>query len=188
MRFNRTLLALAAFAAATVAHAADKPEGYLCCNMRSYGSEMSDINYDEEGMSIVPFGTPVKVAGQGPKKLRLLIGGKRHVLANDYSRDLGSARFTQRYVVAEDPRIAAAAFPDKIREAIASARLTAGMTREQVLMSLGYPISSENPDLAANVWRYWRSSFDEIQVAFDAGGRVSEISADVLTRQQVWVP
>ena len=55
-------------------------------------------------------------------------------------------------------------------------------------MSLGYPISSENPDLAADLWRYWMSSFAEFQVQFDGSGRVREITTDPNTRNLVWVP
>ena len=55
-------------------------------------------------------------------------------------------------------------------------------------MSLGYPISSENPDLDAELWRYWMSSFAEFQVQFDGSGRVREITTDPNTRNLVWVP
>ena len=57
-----------------------------------------------------------------------------------------------------------------------------------LLMSLGYPISSENPDLESNLWRYWMSSFAEFQVQFDGNGRVREITTDANTRNLVWVP
>ena len=67
-------------------------------------------------------------------------------------------------------------------------KLRQGMTREQVLMALGYPISSENPDLSADLWRYWMSSFAEFQVQFDGNGRVREITTDANTRNLVWVP
>ncbi|MET0327291.1 MAG: outer membrane protein assembly factor BamE, partial [Luteimonas sp.] len=67
------------------------------------------------------------------------------------------------------------------------AKITPGMNREQVLMSLGYPMSSENPDLESNLWRYWLSSFAEFQVQFDANGRVREITTDANTRNLVWV-
>jgi hypothetical protein len=37
------------------------------------------------------------------------------------------------------------------------------MTREQVLMSVGYPVSSENRNLD-KTWRFWVSSFSEFRV------------------------
>ncbi|GGJ96099.1 hypothetical protein [Luteimonas terricola] len=193
MRFRNAVPALVAIAIATamapaIARQAAKTEGFLCCNMRSFDGEVYDINYDDEGARIVPFGSPLTVTKQGRRKLRLLVDGEKHVIENHYSRDLSDAEFAARYVVAEDPRIAAAGFPEKIREAIASARITPGMNREQVAMSLGWPVSSENPDLDADVWRFWLGSFEEIQVEFDAAGLVVDASASPLTRRKIWLP
>ena len=72
-----------------------------------------------------------------------------------------------------------------MREAIAAAKLMRGMTREQVLMSVGYPVSSENPHMDANVWRFWLSSFAEFQVVFGPDNRVKEITTDAQTRNLV---
>jgi outer membrane protein assembly factor BamE (lipoprotein component of BamABCDE complex) len=60
-----------------------------------------------------------------------------------------------------------------------------GMTREQVLMAVGYPVTSENPHLDARVWRFWLSSFAEFQVVVGADGRVKEITTDPQTRNLV---
>ena len=73
----------------------------------------------------------------------------------------------------------------KIRDAIKSARVTKGMTREQVAMAVGYPISSENPSLDAPIWRMWISSFGEYQILFDNAGRVREVTTDPQTRNLV---
>ena len=41
-----------------------------------------------------------------------------------------------------------------------------GMTREQVIVAVGYPLTSENVSLDAPVWRLWRSSDGEYQLNF----------------------
>jgi hypothetical protein len=158
--------------------AEEKPAGYLCCNMRTDGSWISDINYDENGKKIIPVGTPLKVTGYGRFRVKVDINGKSQALGNDYSRDLDLVTFAKRYVVADDPAAKIAAFPMNIQQAIASARVTLGMTREQVLMSVGYPVSSENHNLEDKTWRFWVSSFSEFRVKFDADGRVIDIDGD----------
>jgi|SRR5690554_6796261 len=195
MRFRYAILALAALtiiaapaAAQGRGKAADRPAGFLCCNMLAADREIYDINYEEDDSHIVPFGSPLTVTRQGRRSIRFETGGKRYDFENHYSRDLSEAEFVGRYVVAEDPRVAAAGFPEKIREAIVAGKVSPGMTREQVRMALGWPISSENPDLDAPVWRYWRSSFDEIQVEFGDDGRVVDLTASALTRRKVWLP
>ena len=59
------VLVLVAVLAAGAAGAKDRYEGYLCCNMRSDGSWISDSNYAEGGKRVIPAGTPVKVTGYG---------------------------------------------------------------------------------------------------------------------------
>ncbi len=184
-RLSVALLALAALSGPAAAQ--DKYDGWLCCNMRSDGSWISDSNYAENGKRVIPVGTPVSVTGHGRHRVNVRIDGARQSIGNDYSRDLSLADFARRYVVTEDPAIRLATYPAKIQDAIRRAKITTGMTREQVLMALGYPISSENPDLSTDLWRYWISSFAEFQVRFDGSGRVREITADPNTRNLVWV-
>jgi outer membrane protein assembly factor BamE (lipoprotein component of BamABCDE complex) len=124
------------------------------------------------------------VTGYGRYRAYVEIEGRRQAIGNDYSRDLDLGAFAQHYVVTQDPAQKLASYPAKVREAIKGARLMPGMTREQVLMSVGYPVSSENPKLDAKLWRYWLSSFAEFQVGFD-NDRVKEIVTDAATRNLV---
>ena len=190
MRPTQSLLALVlATALPGLAAAAEtKYDGFLCCNMRSDGSWISDSNYAENGKRVIPAGTPVRVTGYGRYRVNLLIDGQKQSIGNDYSRDLGNEAFAQRYVIAQDPKLKLAAYPPKIREAIGSSRITKGMTREQTLMALGYPISSENPNLDAKLWRYWLTSFGEFQVSFDDAGKIEKVTADPQTQNLVWMP
>jgi len=167
--------AIAAVAALTmwgavlgVAAAADEMwEGYLCCNYRYEGDWMSDSNYT--GYPMMPVGTPTRITDYGRYRVYTEMGGKKMRIGNDYSRNFSNVEFAKRIVVTEDPRLKIAMFPARIQQAIAAARIVPGMTQEQVIMSIGYPISSENPALDAPVWRYWLTSFEEFQVNWDKG-------------------
>lgn len=181
------LAALVAVLATGGAAAQPTPEGFLCCNMRTDGRWISDINYAESGKKIIPVGTPVKVTGYGRYRVHVEIDGKKQSIGNDYSRDLSMEDFMKRYVVSEDPRKKIAGFPKPVRDAIAGARVMKGMTREQVLMSVGWPVSSENADINAKLWRFWLDSFAEFQLKFGDDGRVAEITAEPSTRNRVVV-
>lgn len=182
------LLGLALALAAGAAGAKDKYDGYLCCNMRTDGSWISDSNYAEGGKRVIPAGTPAKVTGYGRYRVKVQIDGERQEIGNDYSRDLDDATFARRYVVTEDPKAAIATWPAKVQEAVRQSKVTPGMTREQVITSLGYPMSSENPDLESDLFRYWLSSFAEFQLHFDKQGRLRDITAEPATRNRVWTP
>lgn len=184
-RFTLAGLLAAASLSAQAQALPDPAEGFLCCNMRTDGSWISDINYAENGKRVIPVGTPLKATGYGRYRVYVTLGDGKQAIGNDYSRDLDMPTFAKRYVVAEDPRRKIAGFPSRVRKAIESARLVPGMTREQVTMAVGWPVSSENPHLDTKVWRYWLSSFAEFQVVFGADDRVKEITTDPQTRNLV---
>lgn len=176
-----------AAALALPASANDLGEGFLCCNMRTDGSWISDANYMEANKTMIPYGTPAKFTGYGRYRVYLEIGNKRQAVGNDYSRDLDMETFARRYLVKEDPRTKIAAASPKIRNAVESARVTKGMTKEQVITSLGYPISSENPQLDAPIWMYWISSFASFTVFFDSEGKVSKVEGEPLALYKVYL-
>jgi hypothetical protein len=187
MSLRTTAVVAAALLGALSLPAAAQPtfDGFLCCNMRSDGSWISDGNYAESGKRIIPAGTPARVTGYGRNRVQVELNGSKQAIGNDYSRDLDLGTFARRYVVSEDPARKIAGYPPKIRDEIKSARVTKGMTREQVAMAVGYPMSSENPNLDAPVWRMWLGSFSEFQVLFDNAGRVRHVETDPQTRNLV---
>lgn len=161
--------------------------GFLCCNMRTYGDSISDINYDEQGTSIVAVGTPARVTTYDFRWFGVELGGKQQRIKNDYSRNIPLPTFAQRYVVTQDPKQKLATFPAPVRDAILAGKVMPGMTREQVLMAIAYPVASENPSLDAPVWRYWRDSWSEFQVQFDEKGLVKAVVGDAVALSRVFV-
>ncbi len=186
MRALRLLVAAAALA--TAAAEAQEPalvEGYLCCNLRTDGRWISDSNYLESGKTTLPLGTPIKATGYGRYRVLVQVDGQPQALGNDYSREIPMADFARRYIVAENPAHKLAGFDAAVREAIASSRVMRGMTREQVLMALSYPIASETPHLDLRVWKYWLWSFSPFEIHFGNDGRVTHVRTDPQTRLRV---
>ena len=184
-RRTRQLLLLAGFLAAGAAQAQATFSGYLCCNMRTDGAWISDINYAENGKRVIAAGTPVTVTGYGRYRVNTTMAGQRQDIGNDYSRDLDLEAFAKRYVVATDPKAALASASPRVRKAVETQRLVKGMTREQVMMSVGWPVSSENPHIDNKIWRFWLSSFEEFQVKFDNAGKVVAIEGDSMVRNRI---
>jgi hypothetical protein len=186
MRTSKLLALITLTGICAAAAAADeKPVGFLCCNMRTDGAWISDSNYDENGKHVIPVGTPVKVLGQGRNRIKIQVEGKEQAIGNDYSRDLSLDEFAKRYVLPENPADKISSYPKKIQDAIGSSHLALGMTREQVIMSLGYPISSENHDLSSKFWRYWLSTYSKFTVQFDEQGHVKALESDPETKEKV---
>jgi len=176
------ILCLAALASAG---ATAQTAGFLCCNMRTDGSWISDINYADEGKKIISAGTPLTMNGYGKNRVNVVIDGRKQSIGNDYSRSISLEAFAKRYIVSEDPLAKLKTYPKKIQDAIGNARLTKGMTREQVLMAVGYPVSDENPNLDDKTWRYWLNSWSEFNAVFDDKGILIKVEAEPPTRALV---
>lgn len=150
-------------------------QGYTCCNLRHDGDWISDSNY--ANLPMIPAGTPIKVLSYGRYRAHVDLGGKPFRLGHDYGREQESTeRWVSKIVVGNDPTQQLATYPKQVQAAIRAGRVMKGMTREQVIMAVGYPLTSENASLDAPVWRLWWSSFGEYQVELDKQGRVKDIT------------
>jgi outer membrane protein assembly factor BamE (lipoprotein component of BamABCDE complex) len=49
------------------------------------------------------------------------------------------------------------------------------MTREQVLLSLGYPPTHGTPSLQDREWKYWWNPSSTYTVVFDGAGKVADV-------------
>jgi hypothetical protein len=150
--------------------------GYTCCNLHHEGDWINDGNYAQHPM--IPAGTPIRITSYGRYRAHADIDGKKFRLGLDYGREAETTeQWVAKLVVKEDPKLRLNAWSPAVREAVKRGQVKAGMTKEQVIMSLGYPLTNENPRLDASIWRYWRSSFGEYQLHWN-NGRISKVTGD----------
>jgi hypothetical protein len=74
----------------------------------------------------------------------------------------------------KDKRAAPDGKSDSVRKLIEQGLVEPGMTREQVLMSLGHPPVHRTPSLDAPSWTYWENRWVTFIVHFD-GDKVSRV-------------
>jgi len=162
------------------ASAQEKFSGFLCCNMHSDGKQISDANIDESDQHLVPLGTPLNVTGYGRHRVKVFVENTNQAIVNDNSLGVSLQDFAKRYIVQDDPKVVLKSYPKNIQYAIAAGHLVKGMTREQVIMSLGYPTSSDVPANGGKTWVFWLA--DKVQgekaqyrVKFDDNERVVDV-------------
>lgn len=165
-------------------------EGYLCCNIQDGYNWLSDSNYrgDARGYetyTTIPVGMPVKVTGYGRNRVQLEIEGKTKYLGNDYSRDLALEEFAKRWIWAENPRTKMAKYPVKVQRAIAAQKILLGMTKEQVVMALGYPTTAQTPTLESKTWYYNLRSFEPLRIYWEVD-LVKDVYADPQVADKVF--
>jgi hypothetical protein len=128
---------------------------------------------------MIPAGTPIEVLNYGFHRAYVKVDGKPMRLGHDYGRDQESLQaWVGKIVVNDDPRPHIATYPPPVQAAIREGKVMVGMTREQAIASIGYPLTSENISLDAPMWRIWRSSHGEYDLNFGEDGRVKSITGD----------
>ena len=150
--------------------------GYTCCNLHYDGDWISDANYAD--LPFIPAGTPISVTkpAKDSNRAYATIGGRSFRLGLDYGRATqGTEQWLSTIILREDPRINNAAWALEVRQAIAQSKVLIGMTKEQAIVALGYPLPTRTPNLDSNVWRYWQNSSVEYDVYWE-NERVSQVA------------
>ena len=147
---------------------------YTCCNIHHEGQDISDANYYVGTM--VPLGAGVKVQSAGRTSLTFTADGTLLTLSEDYGREQEPfQQYFDKVLVSEDPKPRVARFSHSVQQAIHDSRVEKGMTREQVILSLGYPPAHRTPSTAASEWTYWYNRWVTYKVVFDDTGKVSNV-------------
>lgn len=177
----RTTFALAALAllagGCTTSNIPSPYEGqtrYLCCNLHYEKPTIADVNFQQG--TLVPLGTPVRITTVKGRAVTFEAAGYPPLTAVlKYGRDnLSMDAFVNRLFVERDPRAKLTHLPKKTRELIEAGQVDAGMTRDQVLMALGYPPAHRTPNLDSSQWIYWQNRWKSFLVDFD-GDRVDSV-------------
>jgi hypothetical protein len=195
-RTRQTLVVLAAFGVlhGAPAAAADRSvsplpfQGFACCTLHYEKDWISDGNYAI--LPSIPAGTPITVLKYGRHKAYAQINGQPMRLGHDYGREQETLDQWVHKVVADvDPTAKISTYPPGIQAAIRQGRVMVGMTREQAVIAVGYPLTSETPTLDSPIWRHWVSSFEEYQLLWGPDGLIREISAvDTVKNAIVYQP
>ena len=145
---------------------------YTCCNIHHESSEFSDANYYVGGM--VPLGSPVQVQSVDRGAVTILADGQQVSLRQRYGTAQETAQqYIDKILVSEDPKVKLSSYSPSAQQAIKDGRVEAGMTRDQVIMAIGYPPTHRTASLSANEWTYWYNTWVTYRVQFDGSGKVS---------------
>src|SRR2546422_32094 len=155
-----TALALTTFLAAckgpVVPHPMTGETRYLCCNMHYEKTEISDVNYLKG--TLIPFGTRVQILEVRKSSVKFQPAGQPPItLVLKYGKDATTMdQYLDRVFLREDPHAKLpkpgkdkkqAAAAEKSRKQIEDGEVAPGMTRDEVLMALGYPPLHRTPSL-----------------------------------------
>jgi len=156
---------------------------FTCCNIHYEGQSANDANYAVG--STLPFGSPVTIVTMTGDSMTFTSGSTHLTLVHSYGTSQESSQqYFSKILVPTDPHTRFAAFPKDVQSAITDARVEKGMTKEQVIMSLGYPPTHRTANTDLNTWVYWYNRWITYQVQFGADGTVANLSGNAPTHNE----
>jgi hypothetical protein len=167
----------AAFSLAAACGCATVPDGYTCCNLHHDADRISDANW--RNLPMIPAGAAIRIVNYGLNTAVVEIDGKPIKIAHDYGRGQESVEsYVRKLVAPDDPRARVASYSPEVREAIFHGVVIPGMTREQVLVAVGYPPTHRTFTLDSKVWNLWAWRHGRYEVHFNSQGTVERIVGD----------
>ena len=174
---------LAACKGPGVPHPMTNETRYLCCNLHYEKPEISDANYLKG--TLIPFGTRVHVLEVKKNSVKFQADGHPPItLVLKYGKDaIGMDQYLELIFLREDPHAKLpkpgkdkkqAAAAERTRKLIEEGTVEPGMTKDEVVMALGYPPAHRTPSLSSPNWTYWANRWMTFEVYFD-GDKVSRV-------------
>jgi hypothetical protein len=165
----------------------ERAERFTCCNLHYSSDAISDANY-WTGTKL-PVGTPVRIEHLTSDSVTFSTGKVLLTLTHEYGTKKESfQQYLDKVLVASDPRPQIADYPRPVRRAIDNAKIERGMTREQVLLSLGYPPMDRTASVQDREWTYWWNRSFYYKVVFDDAGKVADVVGRPAPTAEVAIP
>jgi hypothetical protein len=156
---------------------------YTCCNIHYEGDTINDANYSVGSM--LPFGSSAMMEKMTSDAITFRAGGTLLTLVHAYGRDQESAQqYFAKILVDTDPHAQFATFSKQVQSAITDGRVERGMTKPQVIMSIGYPPTHRTASTDMNAWTYWTNRWITYQVQFGDDGKVANLIGNAPTRNE----
>jgi hypothetical protein len=147
---------------------------YTCCNMHYESGDINDANYYVG--TLLPLGSQATVQKLTARSVTFAADGHPLTLTQAYGTAQESFQaYLDKVLVSDDPKVKLATWPQAVQDAVRQAHVEVGMTRDEVIMSLGYPPTHRTPSLNDTTWTYWYNRWVTYQVVFDESGKVRQI-------------
>jgi hypothetical protein len=157
---------------------------FLCCNLR-YDPKRPEITDTIAAQgTLVPFATRVEVQKVMRDSVVFTPAGHPAItLAYEHGGRVPFDTFLSRLFVTEDPRLKLKKVPARQVKQVEKATIAPGMSRDQVLLAVGYPPADRTPALEATTWSYGDGGGSDAFVVYFDGDRVSSVQRGTSRRR-----
>jgi hypothetical protein len=149
---------------------------FTCCNLHYDDDWIGDSNWSS--LPMIPAGSRIVVKDTGSDRARVLIEGRKMRIGSDSSVGKQTIdEFLAKVIVRDDPKAIVSGYAPPVQKAIRAGKIAIGMTKEQAILSLGYPRMDATPSIDAPRWTYGTDEDHPFALVWSADGRVQQIDA-----------
>ncbi|MBI1893135.1 MAG: hypothetical protein HYS14_03360 [Candidatus Rokubacteria bacterium] len=152
-------------------HLVGVPEVYTLVNLHPDEGQrlLYSVNYLREGL--IPLCTRVRIDSVDRERMLFTLIESGHQYTWAFHRSLRDpiAKHLDRFFgkTCDKKRIESMSRLDQ--DGIAQGKVFPGMTKDGVILAIGYPPEHATPTVESNAWRYWKNRFNTILVHFVDG-------------------
>jgi len=151
--------------------------GYACCNLHYDDDWISDENI--WGLPFIPAGTPIAIREYGRNRIQVLVDGRPMTIGQDYGRKQETKeQLFAKLVVKEDPARMIGSYLPAAQEAIRSGKVMLGMSKQQAILSLGFPRVDLTTSLDSPVWKYTTVDDGDFELVWGTDSLLSEVRTE----------
>lgn len=130
---------------------------------------------DWPGHGFVPYNTKVRTECWGGR-IRFTTDAGLKILFEMNTSRMGMTPAQYVVLITSPTPVTYEGLSDVDRQGIEAGKALVGMSKQGVMIALGYPAKHMTPSLDDNRWTYWKGRHDTYVVEFDGSGKVANIT------------
>ena len=128
------------------------------------------------GHKILPVNTPVTIEKWGRKGFIIVNTANKNKIYFEYHKERMEMSIEKYLNIITSPsKISISSLSENDQKGIQKGKAYKGMTKNGVMMALGYPATHQTPSLKSDKWTYWTNRFGTIVVNFDEKDIVTNV-------------
>ena len=122
--------------------------------------------------AFVPYNTKIKVKTLSRKKFEFVTDSGVAIIWEFDSVKMGMSGSDYIKLITSPTPVSYEGLSAVDRQGIEAGKALPGMSKQGVMVALGYPAKHMTPSMESNSWTYWGGRMDNYRVEFDANGKV----------------
>ncbi|MCX5638587.1 MAG: hypothetical protein NTX52_12990, partial [Planctomycetota bacterium] len=124
------------------------------------------------GHAFVPYNTKIQVRALSGKKFEFVTNNRVVIIWEFDPAKMQMSGSEYIKLITSPTSVSYEGLSEVDRNGIEAGKALPGMSKQGVMIALGYPAKHKTPSLESNHWTYWTGRYGQITVDFDESGKV----------------